>query len=72
MFAIVVVILTWRLALGGIDTFRHGDFSMFLPIPGWWGYVAAVLSCLVWAAACLYTAVARLMGIPPIYESGSA
>ncbi len=72
VFAIVVVILTWRLALGGIDTFGHGDFSMFLQIPGWWGYVAAFVSCLVWAAACLYTAVARLMGVPPIHDSGSA
>jgi len=60
MFAVVVCILTWRLALGGIETFEREDFSMFLNIPIWWGYLGAFVSCLVWAAACLYTAAQRL------------
>lgn len=62
LFALVVCIVTWRLALGGIDSYRRDDFSMFLQIPIWWGYVGAFLSCLVWTAACLYIAVRRLRG----------
>jgi TRAP-type C4-dicarboxylate transport system permease small subunit len=69
VFAAVVTILTWRLALGGLDTFRNGDFSMFLQIPAWWGYVAAFVSCVVWAAACLYTSVARVIGIAPPHDA---
>ena len=60
VFAVVVCILTWRLAVGGIETYGRADFSMFLNIPLWWGYLGAFLSCLVWAAACLYTAAHRL------------
>ncbi len=59
-FAAVVCVLTWRLALGGIETFHRDDFSMFLQIPVWWGYTGAFVSCLIWAAACLYTAGDRL------------
>ena len=59
-FAAVVCILTWRLALGGIETFQRDDFSMFLQIPVWWGYLGAFISSLVWAAACLYTAGHRM------------
>ncbi len=62
-FAVVVLILTWRLALGGIDTYHRGDVSMFLLITNWWGYLGAFVYCLVWAAACIYTSVAALMGI---------
>ncbi len=64
LFASIVLLLTWRLALGGIDTFHRGDVSMFLLVPNWWGYLAAFVSCVVWAGACLYTALAALMGIP--------
>lgn len=64
LFAVVVCVLTWRLTLGGIDRFTHDDFSMFLQIPVWWGYLGAFVSCLVWVAACVYTAAHRL-GIDP-------
>lgn len=62
VFALVVILLTWRLALGGIGAYFNDDTSMFLLIPKWWGYLAAFASCLVWGAACLYTAVAPLIG----------
>ncbi len=62
VFAIVVMVLTWRLGLGGIDAYQRGDFSMFLQIPTWWGYVGAFISCLLWAVACLYTALLPLFG----------
>jgi TRAP-type C4-dicarboxylate transport system permease small subunit len=60
VFAVVVCILTWRLAIGGVETYERADFSMFLNIPIWCGYLGAFVSCLVWAAACLYTAAHRL------------
>lgn len=69
LFAAIVLVLTWRLALGGIDTFHRGDVSMFLLVPSWWGYLAAFVSCVIWAAACLYTALAALMGIPRRQEA---
>lgn len=63
LFAAVVALLTWRLALGGLDAYRNGDFSTFLQIPAWWGYLAAFVSCLLWAATCLHTSITPLIGI---------
>lgn len=65
LFALVVLLLTWRLAIGGIDTFHRGDVSTFLQIPNWWGYLSAFLACVVWAAACFYTAVTAMLGVSP-------
>ncbi len=65
VFALVVLVLTWRLAIGGMETFHRGDVSTFLQIPTWWGYLGAFVSCLLWAAACLYTAVAAVLGVSP-------
>lgn len=62
LFTVVVLILTWRLVLGGIDAYTRSDFSMFLQIPTWWGYVAAIASSLLWATVCLYCAFACLAG----------
>ena len=62
LFTAVVGVLTWRLALGGLDSFHREDHSMFLQIPAWWGYLGAFVSCLVWGAACLHTAAWRLRG----------
>lgn len=69
VFAFVVLVLTWRLAIGGLDTFHRGDVSTFLQIPNWWGYLGAFVACLVWATACLYTAVAAVLGVSPRQES---
>lgn len=56
VFALVAIVLTWRLAEGGIGAYERDRRSMFLQLPDWWGYVAGFLSMLLWVAVCLYVA----------------
>ena len=55
IFSVCILIVTWRLAVGGIGAFHAADTSMFLRIPQWWGYALAFIGCLVWSAACIYS-----------------
>ena len=56
VFTLVILLLTWRTLVGGIDAFGRTELSMFLRIPTWWGYAGASLPMIVWGCACLYTA----------------
>ena len=55
IFSGCILVVTWRLAVGGIGTFDSGDASMFLRIPQWWGYSFAFVACVLWSLACLYS-----------------
>lgn len=55
IFSFCIVVVTWRLAVGGLGAFRAGDASMFLRLPQWWGYAAAFAACIFWSFACLYS-----------------
>jgi len=56
VFALVAIVLTWRLAEGGLAAWERDRRSMFLQLPDWWGYVAGFASMLLWIAVCLYVA----------------
>ena len=55
IFSVCILIVTWRLAVGGLGAFKAGDASMFLRLPQWWGYAAAFVACIFWSLACLYS-----------------
>ncbi len=55
IFSACILVVTWRLAVGGIGTFKAADASMFLRIPLWWGYAFAFVACVLWSLACLYS-----------------
>lgn len=55
IFSVCILIVTWRLAVGGIATFHASDASMFLRIPQWWGYALAFMGCIAWSLACIYS-----------------
>jgi TRAP-type C4-dicarboxylate transport system permease small subunit len=54
VFLVCVAILTWRLAVGGIQAYRGGDNSMFLRLPLWWGYLVGFLGSVVWVLTCIH------------------
>lgn len=55
VFSVCIVIVTWRLGVGGIAAFEGGDTTMFLRMSQWWGYLAAFVACIAWSLACLYS-----------------
>lgn len=69
IFSVCILIVTWRLAVGGIATFHASDASMFLRIPQWWGYALAFMGCIAWSLACIYS---MLRSIGHVRESRQA
>jgi TRAP-type C4-dicarboxylate transport system permease small subunit len=47
LFALVWLVLAWRMAVGGVETFRNEDRSMVLHLPLWVVYLPAVAGILV-------------------------
>lgn len=60
IFTLCLVIVTWRLAVGGIGAFKAGDATMFLRLPQWWGYSFGFIGCLLWTLACCYSVLRSL------------
>jgi TRAP-type C4-dicarboxylate transport system permease small subunit len=58
--ALVVAILAWRLAVGGIGMWERERDTMFLQLPYWWGYAAATLGMVAWTLCAGFVAVEGL------------
>ncbi len=59
-FALIIMVLTWRLLEGSYDQWARQRVSMFLQIPQWWGFAAASLACVLWALTSLRVAADHL------------
>ncbi len=53
LFAIVAGLMTWRLALGGIQQRQFNDMSMMLQIPTWWMFAPIVVSTALLTLVCV-------------------
>ena len=56
VFTLVALVITWRLAAGGLTAWERAKKSMFLQLPEWWGYAIGVTAALLWVAVCAWTA----------------
>ena len=52
LFAVVAGLMTWRLALGGVNQYQFNDMSMMLQIPTWWMFVPIVVSMALLTLVC--------------------
>ena len=71
VFAFCAGLVTWRMALGGYDTWRANDETMVLGVPTWISYLVMVPSFGLLCLACLYAA-AVAAGGGNGQESGTA
>jgi TRAP-type C4-dicarboxylate transport system permease small subunit len=55
LYVVIIVIMTWRMTLGGIDLYEADQMTMILEIPLWWTFPAALLCLVLLLAVCLYT-----------------
>jgi TRAP-type C4-dicarboxylate transport system permease small subunit len=53
VFALVALLLTWRLAAGLMDKYASGETSILIGIPAWWAYGVAVVSMALLTLVCL-------------------
>jgi TRAP-type C4-dicarboxylate transport system permease small subunit len=55
VFVFVALVLTWRLAEGGVTAWERSRKSMFLQLPDWWGYLVGTIAMLLWVVVCAWT-----------------
>lgn len=60
IFALVAMVLTWRLSEGLLEKFANGETSILIRIPLWWAYSVAVASMALLTVVCLARVVVRL------------
>lgn len=60
VFALVLIVIAWRLFEGMQDKMRYGETSMLLGYPLWWSYAASLCAACVAALVGGWTAVLRL------------
>ncbi len=53
-FTAVAALITWRLFVGGMHKFEDGETTLFLGIPVWLGYVAALPGAALLTAVCVW------------------
>lgn len=53
LFAVIAGLMTWRLAVGGLQLQNYNDQSMMLQIPTWWLFVPIVFSMALLTLVCL-------------------
>lgn len=56
IFAALAGIIAWRMTIGGIEMFGHGQTTALLNIPYWWSFPLAVVCLALLASVSLYTA----------------
>jgi len=55
IYTAIAALLTWRVALGGLEVRSYGETTMVLRVPVWWGYVPAVACLAFLTLVCAYT-----------------
>jgi TRAP-type C4-dicarboxylate transport system permease small subunit len=55
LFTAIAALLTWRVALGGLEVRDYSETTMVLRVPVWWGYVPAVAFLAFLTVVCAYT-----------------
>lgn len=61
LFAAVLVLIAWRLALGTLGKFDNGETSFLLEFPVWWAYAASLFAAVIAALTGVYMAGVRLV-----------
>ncbi len=56
IFALVMVVIAWRLFVGTTDKFRYGETTFLLQFPVWWGFAACTAAAAIAAFVALYSA----------------
>jgi len=67
IFALVLVLILWRLFEGTLSKYSSGETTFLLQFPVWWGYVLSLIAAIVGAVIGIYVAAIRILE----FQSGS-
>ena len=60
LFTLVALLISWRLFVGGMQKFIDGETTLFLGIPLYWAYFAALPGAVLLTMVCAVTVYRRL------------
>jgi len=63
LFALMLILIAWRLYEGMAGKFRNGQTTFLLQFPIWWAYAASFAASVVAALTGIYVAALRVIGI---------
>ena len=63
IFALVLIVIAWRLFEGMQSMIRNGQTSMFLQFPTWWAYAACMVAAAAGALTGVWSAWDRLTAV---------
>jgi len=55
IYGFIMVLFTWRTAVGGVDIYKAGESTYMLSIPRWWTFPLAVFCLALLVVVCGYT-----------------
>lgn len=64
--AVVVSVISWRLIVGGFDSYGRARASMFLELPQWWGFASAAVPCVLWTVVAWFGLAERFVAGPTV------
>ncbi|MEP1207709.1 MAG: TRAP transporter small permease [Rhizobiaceae bacterium] len=74
VFALAILLITWRLSIGMSDKMRYGETTFLLQMPVWWAFAACTIAgffASLVAVYCVYQRVVeRTKGDPALPGSG--
>lgn len=69
LFALVMILIAWRLAVGMMTKLGNGETSMFLQFSIWWAYAACLLPAGLAAVVAVWSAFDRLRAVITGHET---
>lgn len=68
LFAAVLILIAWRLGVGGASKFSNGETTLLLQFPVWWGYAASLVAAIAAALVAVYVAVVRVQEVRTVHD----
>lgn len=56
-YGLIIVLMTWRTSLGGVDMYNANETTLILAVPRWWTFPLAVVCLVLLSVVCAYSVV---------------
>ena len=56
-YVVIIILMLWRLPLGGIDLYDNDQMTLVLEVPQWWTFPLAILCLILLLVVNIYTTV---------------
>lgn len=57
LYVVIIILMLWRLPLGGMDLYENDQMTLVLEVPQWWTFPLAILCLVLLLAVNIYTVV---------------